>query len=308
MSEELVPYKVQSLADTITIGELLAKSGYFADSREAAQAVVKVLYGQEVGIGPVSAMTGVHIIQGKPAPSAGLMAALIKRSGKYDYRIIEHTDTACEIAFFEHGEEVGRSRFTIDDAKQAGALSGKNAHTWKKYPRNMLFARTLSNGAKWYCPDVFGGPVYVADEFSDAPPIDITPKKPPKKRPAKQPKPTPEPEKAWPDRPFDAAHTIRGLRMKRDELAADHPADTVPEDRHGALMGALAAVTAGDTERHALGEAVWGKPSTKDWTAAEAEAIVGWVNITQDEDGNWMPNAYAVEEARAVTAAAKEEG
>ena len=28
----------------------------------------------------------------------------------------------------------------------------------------MLFARAISNGVKWYCPDVFGGPVYVPEE------------------------------------------------------------------------------------------------------------------------------------------------
>ena len=44
-------------------------------------------------------------------------------------------------------------------------LTGKNAHSWKHYPRNMLFSRAISNGAKWYCPDLFGGPVYTPDEM-----------------------------------------------------------------------------------------------------------------------------------------------
>jgi hypothetical protein len=29
----------------------------------------------------------------------------------------------------------------------------------------MLFARAISNGVKWYCPDVFSGPVYVPEEM-----------------------------------------------------------------------------------------------------------------------------------------------
>ena len=37
--------------------------------------------------------------------------------------------------------------------------------TWKNFPRNMLYARAISNGAKWHCPDVFGGPVYTPDEL-----------------------------------------------------------------------------------------------------------------------------------------------
>jgi hypothetical protein len=32
----------------------------------------------------------------------------------------------------------------------------------------MLFARAMSNGAKWFCADVFGGPVYTPDELGAA--------------------------------------------------------------------------------------------------------------------------------------------
>lgn len=31
----------------------------------------------------------------------------------------------------------------------------------------MLFARAISNGVKWYCPDVFAGPVYVPEEMQE---------------------------------------------------------------------------------------------------------------------------------------------
>ena len=35
-----------------------------------------------------------------------------------------------------------------------------------KFARNMLFARAISNGARWYCPDLFSGnPVYVPEEL-----------------------------------------------------------------------------------------------------------------------------------------------
>jgi hypothetical protein len=57
------------------------------------------------------------------------------------------------------------SEFTIEDAKKAGLLTSGNRGSWEKYPRNMLFARALSNGAKWHCADIFGGPVYVPEEM-----------------------------------------------------------------------------------------------------------------------------------------------
>ena len=148
----LVPF---SLDETMSLGRVLAKSGYFSDAKGEAQAVVKVLAGREMGFGPIASMTGVHIVQGKPSIGANLLGAAIKGSGRYDYRVIELTNERAEIAFFQSGEEIGRSLFTMDDAKAAG-LANKGG-SWKMYPRNMLFSRAMSNGARWYCPDVFSG-------------------------------------------------------------------------------------------------------------------------------------------------------
>lgn len=159
---------VSAPVDVMELGAVLAKSGYFKDARDASQAVVKVLYGQEIGIGPVSAMMGVHIIEGKPAPSANLIAARIKASGRYDYRVREHSGEACSIEFFEQArsgqrESLGTVTWTIAEARNAG-LAGKDV--WKKYPRAMLFARAISEGARVHCPELFGGaPVYTPEEL-----------------------------------------------------------------------------------------------------------------------------------------------
>lgn len=151
--------------DILTLGRVLAKSGYFADARDEAQAVVKVLYGRELGIPPIQAMTGIHIINGKPSPSAHLIATVIKRSGRYTFVVVDLSSTVADLEFYEGQRSIGRSSFSLEDAKVAGLTTGKNAHNWKQYPRNMLFARALTNGARWYCPDIFGGPVYVAEEL-----------------------------------------------------------------------------------------------------------------------------------------------
>lgn len=146
------------------LGQVLAQSGFFDDSRQAAQAVVKVLAGRELGVGPIAAMTGIYIVKGKPSIGANLMAGVIKRSGRYNYRIRKHDANICEIEFMERNgdkwESVGVSTFTIDDARKAGTQN------LEKFARNMLFARAMSNGARWYCPDCFGGaPVYTPEEM-----------------------------------------------------------------------------------------------------------------------------------------------
>jgi hypothetical protein len=45
------------------------------------------LAGREIGVRPFQAMTNIHIIQGKATMGANLMAAKVKGSGKYDYRV-----------------------------------------------------------------------------------------------------------------------------------------------------------------------------------------------------------------------------
>lgn len=158
----IVKYEFNEL---MSLGQVLAKSGMFQDARQEAQAVVKVLAGAELGFGAVASMTGVHVIKGRVTLSANLIAAAIKRSGKYTYRVAQLDDNTCALHFFEwqgeQWEDIGASVFNLQDAKKAG-LSGDN---WTKYPRNMLFARALSNGAKWYCPDIFGGPIYTPEEL-----------------------------------------------------------------------------------------------------------------------------------------------
>lgn len=161
---ELVP--INQPLDVMTLGEVLQRSGYFTDVKDAAQAVVKILAGQEMGIGAIAAMTGIYIVKGRVTLSANLMAAQIKRSRRYNYIIREITDAGCSIEFFENDRSIGFSLFAEPDAKAAGLLAGDN---WRKFPRNMYFARAMSNGAKWYCPDVFSGPVYTPDELGPLP-------------------------------------------------------------------------------------------------------------------------------------------
>lgn len=143
------------------LAEHFVKSGLFRDTSDVSKAIVKIMLGQSMGIGPVESMMGVNIIQGRPALAANLIAAKVKGSGKYDYRIVEQTDIECVIHFFQKGEFVGQASFTMDDARKAG-LTEKT--TWKQYPSDMLFARAISRGARRFCPDAFGGTVVYTPE------------------------------------------------------------------------------------------------------------------------------------------------
>ena len=158
MSNAIVEWKeIQSM------GEVFYKSGMFKDVASAMQAMVKIQAGSELGLPPFASMAGINIIQGKPVLGANSIATLIKNDPRYDYRISEATNTNCTIEFIEGGKVTGKTSFSITEAQTAG-LTGKD--NWKKYPSDMLFARTISRGARRFTPGIFGGsPVYTPDEM-----------------------------------------------------------------------------------------------------------------------------------------------
>lgn len=206
-----------TIDETVNVATLFAKSGFFQDAKEAAQALVKIMAGRELGFGPFASMTGIYIVKGRIALAANLMAAAVKRTGRYTYQVKSHTDTECVLEFFEGKHSLGVSRFTAEDAKRAGLANGDN---YRSYPRNMYFARAMSNGVRWFCPDVFGGPVYTPEEIEETDP-DPTPRAPLKPEdvspdrgvPAADAGPAPEPpaEKPPSYEPMGAIHMITEL-------------------------------------------------------------------------------------------------
>ena len=153
---------IQNYADLENVAKAMVASGFFNDATKISQAIVKIMAGAEIGIGPFGSMNGIHIIQGKPAFGANVMASKVKSSGRYNYRVTEMSDTNCTLEFMEYfngaWQTSGVSSFSIADAKKAGT---KNLD---KFPRNMLFARAMSNGVRWFCPDVMNGSVVYTPE------------------------------------------------------------------------------------------------------------------------------------------------
>jgi hypothetical protein len=163
---ELANQRKVELSYLQTVGQVLADSHYFKDAHTAQQAVAKILAGQEFGMGVMEAMRSFHVIDGKVEMSADAQARLVKSSERYDYYVKVLTDEECSITFVQTDgpTEIGTSVFTMVDAERAG-LTGK---AWENYPRNMLFARAMTNGIAWFCPDaISGGRVYAPGEVSD---------------------------------------------------------------------------------------------------------------------------------------------
>ncbi len=130
-------------------------SGMFPDIRSTAQAIVKIQAGRELGFNPIYSMTKIYIVKGRVMVAAETMGAMVKRSGRYDYKVITLTDTECTLDFTENGKSVYISRFTIEDAKRADLVIPGSG--WYKWPRAMLMSKALSQGARIVAPDVISG-------------------------------------------------------------------------------------------------------------------------------------------------------
>lgn len=170
-----------SLPELKQVGEIMFASGMFRDLKSVQQAMVKLLAGAELGYGPFRSLEAFHVIEGKPSETAAEISARIKASAKYRYehywinaardRLDPVKDPSsstfgCVIVVKElqDGEWVPQEPvvFTLDDAKTAGLLGKDN---WRKYARDMLFARAISAAGRQHCADLFGGPAYTPDDL-----------------------------------------------------------------------------------------------------------------------------------------------
>jgi hypothetical protein len=156
------------IASHFRIAKALAESGLYKDAKTAGQAFAKIIVGRDLGLSPAEAMSELHVIEGKVEAGANLHASRVKAHPDYDYVIEELTNERCRLLFRRHStEDEFVSEFRMEDAKAAKLI--RAGSPWEKFPRNMLFARAVSNGVAWFCPDVMGGMrVYTHGEIEAA--------------------------------------------------------------------------------------------------------------------------------------------
>jgi hypothetical protein len=119
-------------------------------------------YGETLGITPIAAMMGIHVIDGKPCASSGLISGLVRKAG-HKLRVSGDEKTAtCTIIRADDPEYKFTFTWTMDRARQAN-LTGKQV--WKNYPAAMLMARAITEAARAACQDVLYGLAYTPEEL-----------------------------------------------------------------------------------------------------------------------------------------------
>lgn len=157
MGNELIPY-----ADVERMGVMIAKSGLFG-MKTPESAIALMLIAQAEGMHPAMAARDYDVIQNRPALKAKAKLARFQRAGGV-FRWIERDDARVS-AEFSHPSCPKPLVVTWDMARATTAgLGGKD--NWKKYPRQMLSARVISEGVDAVYPDA-GGLMYVPEEVQD---------------------------------------------------------------------------------------------------------------------------------------------
>ena len=129
-----------------------------------ADVFVTIMAGSELGLPPMAALRGIHVVKGKPILSADTMVGVVLGRGVAKYfSCVDESDTSVTYETHREGApKPQRMTWTAADAKRAG-LDGDN---WRKYPRAMLKARCKAALARDVYPDVLAG-CYEHDEANE---------------------------------------------------------------------------------------------------------------------------------------------
>lgn len=162
---EIVQFRPRNTLNTkVTYARELAESGLLPAQyrKNPANVLWAIEFGEALGVAPMTAITGVHVIDGKPTASAGLISALVRRAG---HRLrVTGTDqkATAQIIRSDDPDFVFEAVWTLDRARQAGLI---NKNVWKSYPAAMLKARAITEVARDACEEALNGCRYTAEEL-----------------------------------------------------------------------------------------------------------------------------------------------
>lgn len=159
---------------------MLAKSGLLPkDYRyNPANVLFGVEYGQMLGLQPMAAITGIHVIDGKPTASAGLISALVRRAGhklRVGYDASKMMGWA-EVVRADDPDYTFRSEWdlnravtaelcTVKDGKPFALDSKGKSLPWRKFFPSMTKARAITEVARDACEEVLFGLHYTPEEL-----------------------------------------------------------------------------------------------------------------------------------------------
>lgn len=160
---QIVPFAAAPSFDMADIKEIalaIANGGLFG-SRDPAAVLTLCLLAHAEGQHPAVVFRDYHIIQGKPAKKADAMLRdFVTAGGRVEWHRLD--DTVADATFTHPGGGSARIDWTMERARNAGL----STPMWKKYPRQMLRSRVISEGVRTVYPGATSG-LYEVGEVQD---------------------------------------------------------------------------------------------------------------------------------------------
>ena len=147
---------------------------------KAADILVAVQMGAELGLKPIQALQNIAVINGKPSVYGDALLALVQAHSSFE-DIKEWYDEKTNTAFCRvkrRNQTEHTVSFSAEDAKKAG-LWGKSG-PWTQYPKRMMQMRARGFALRDKFADALGGLITVEEaqdyQVVDMPEKDVTPK------------------------------------------------------------------------------------------------------------------------------------
>lgn len=160
----VVPFNAPAVQMTIPeverVALAIAKGGLFG-SNDPNAVLTLCLLAQAEGQHPAVVFRDYHIIKGKPAKKADAMLRdFVTAGGRVEWHRLDNE--AADATFSHAGGGTVRIDWTMERARQAGLTTDM----WRKYPRQMLRSRVISEGVRTVYPGATSG-LYEVGEVSD---------------------------------------------------------------------------------------------------------------------------------------------
>jgi hypothetical protein len=158
---------VRLLTEAADLARAIADTDFVPRSlrRNEAAITAAIMYGDEVGLPPMQALSKIAVIDGRPSMAAEAQRALILAAGHFIW-FEDFTKSKVTWAGKRRDapvEQTVRITWTLDNARDARIIGKDN---WKRYPRAMLSARASAELARAIFADVIGG-LAATEELDD---------------------------------------------------------------------------------------------------------------------------------------------
>ncbi len=166
---------MQEISQFMELSGVLATCPYYQKLGKGGILAI-ILTAKEMGLPPMTCLNGgMYTFSGAVSLSAQLMNMMIVNAG-HMVEVVKLDNKECILRFTRKDRPKDRNSFTysftIEMAKEANLTAKTN---WKTNPRDMLFNRCLSGGARKFLPDAIMGAYVIGELPEDGAIIDTLP-------------------------------------------------------------------------------------------------------------------------------------